>query len=830
MIARLLACSAATESPHYCHRSLTQATQGTNEGMSTAPESSTTSTAGAVTRLLSKSGALRTGLAAASCGLIPLLLDGPGATNDRWSLLANLLPWIMAFLVLLALSRKPMFAGLLTWLLALTVFAIHRVKLRELGLPLVPSDLMVFTQVLSSPELYWRYVSAPAMLPLLIAGLSAWCWRESPVLPLASKRHGVLTLVAVCLLASSLLRWQPWPSLYDQSMLQISFWNPAQGAERSGVVAHFMLLHQNTRNSLPVADPAELSRFEETLAAATPDEFPPAVAPSNKVDLIVVQSESFFDPGDLADINAADHIPELLALAQHHPHGRLSVPTFGGLTSRTEFEFLTGFPLAATPEVQYPYQGLVHRPMYSLAWALRHLGYQTRAVHPYDPSFYGRRRVYPLLGFDAFHSAGEFERGDYHGYYISDEAMNRRIIEIMASPQPTFLFAVSIENHGPWDEDRVLPADEMAAVKLPAGRSDAATRPLRQFLAHLRRSDRALGELARWVRDRERPTVLLFYGDHLPNLVETYAEWPFRNGLAANLQTVPWLLLDNRTKQPAPERIDLNSAQLAGLLLERAGLPDMPLFGDIEALRQGLPAASTEQHARWHLHLAANRLKQAPDQHQWRLRDGAVAELRKWGPQGREQHSSPDEPLAIYVDLNTPIASEAMLMVNDNRMQIVERETLHLVGVLDPASSRAILATPGVHPVYLVDPTVRRRQRLGELTIRPRGRRVGGLFGLGAGPFCEVSNWGPKRTLLDPVDNPQPDGSMGLWAVSDCFPAGTQFRVDGELLPTAIEDTIATAALAPERLAQSPGPEVSLLTPTGETLLLGSIQVEPESP
>jgi phosphoglycerol transferase MdoB-like AlkP superfamily enzyme len=780
---------------------------------------------GFITRQLGQRALARMMLALASVIFIPFILDRNWASRDFWTLLANVLPWVVTFLLLLGASRRPVCAALLTWLFALTVYTVHELKLRELGLPLVPSDLMMVGQLFSSPELYWRYLGAPAIWPLLLAAMVVWAWRERPVF--GSKRQATLVLLASVMFTSALLRWQPWPWIYDQAKLDISFWNPAEGAQRSGVVAHFMLLQQNTRSELPRADAAELTSFTAAISSAG-DEVGTAAPPGTGVDLIVLQSESFFDPGDLEDIDAAALIPNLLALMQQHPHGRMTVPTFGGLTSRTEFEFLTGFPLAHAPAVQYPFGGLVHRPFYSLAWALRDLGYQTRALHPYDPNFYGRKRVYPLLGFDAFHSVGEFEIGDYHGYYVSDDAMNRRIIEIMGSGQPTFLFAVSIENHGPWDELRSLPEDELSAITLPTSYSERARLPMQQFLAHLRRSDRALGDLARWVQERERPTVLLFYGDHLPNLVDSYAEWSFRNGRPPNEQTVPWLLLDNRIAKPSPERIDLSSAQLAGLFLDRAGLANLPLFDEIERLRQGLPNVTAEQQERWHLHLAANRLAMAPDHRDWHLRDGALAELLKWGPQGREQDRQPEEPMAIFVDLQTPISSEVVLVVNDSRMQIVEREPLHLVGILDMPSTQALLATPGTHPVYLVEPSLRRRQHLGDLTIRPRGTRVGGVFGIGAGPFCAVSNWGPRRTARNRIENRQADGSMGLWAESECFPPGTRFRVDAEPLLTAVNDTIATATLAAERLAMAHGPVVSLMAPSGETLVLGAILVDTE--
>ncbi|MCB1634596.1 MAG: LTA synthase family protein [Xanthomonadales bacterium] len=767
-------------------------------------------------------------LAGVACGLIPLLLDGGGRDSVRlW--LANALPWLLLWLCALGLTRRPLFAASLTWLLAAVVYQVNQIKLRELGLPLVPSDVLVFDQMLSSPALYWRYLRLPSLpqllLLLLLIESCRRSWRLRPLCRPLRFAQALLFVLAGGVLLSVQQRWAPWPQIYDQEDLRISFWHAAAGAEQAGMAAHFMLLQQNTRSTLPPALPGIEDAYVERFGPR-----PPMPMPSERVDLIVVQSESFFDPGDLVDLDSERYIPNLRALSERFPHGRLRVPTFGGLTTRTEFEFLTGYPLMVVPEIQYPFQGLVHRPMYAVPWALRELGYQTRALHPYDPNFYGRKRVYPLLGFQAFHSIGDFRLDEYHGYYVSDHALNRRIIELLDSPVPTFLFAVSIENHGPWDELRPVPAAELAQINLPARGSEAARAPLAQFLVHLRRTDQALGELADWVMQRERPTVLLFYGDHLPNLVSTFAEWPTRDGQSVARQTVPWVLVDNRMREPAPQRIDLSSSELAAVLLQHAGLEALPLFADITRLRNAEPALSQDERIHWHSQLAAAQLESEPDLSAWQLRDVTFAEVEKWGPQSQEQHPDATEGVAVYVDLDQPVSEETVLMINQNRLEIAERTERHLVGILDLASSRTLLAEPGQHQVYLLDRMQRQRQWVGELTVRPRGRRVGGLLGLGAGPFCAISAWGPEQSALEPVANRQPDGQMGLWARSECFPAGARLRFDDRLLETALDGELATALIPPEWLSASTQRRVALVSSEGEVMPLGQIEVLASKP
>ena len=82
-----------------------------------------------------------------------------------------------------------------------------------------------------------------------------------------------------------------------------------------------------------------------------------------------------------------------------------------------------------------------------------------------------------------------------------------------------------------------------------------------------------------WLRvemARTRRTLLLFYGDHLPDLAPAYAQLGFGDGRAATAQPVPWLLVD--TADPRPLRLDTRSWLLPAVLLDAAGIRDDAYF------------------------------------------------------------------------------------------------------------------------------------------------------------------------------------------------------------------------------------------------------------
>jgi len=105
---------------------------------------------------------------------------------------------------------------------------------------------------------------------------------------------------------------------------------------------------------------------------------------------------------------------------------------------------------------------------------------------------------------------------------------------------------------------------------------------LGNYLYLLDDADRELARLADTLAKRKRRTLLLFYGDHLPDLGPTYAQLGFDDGREAKQQPVPWLLLDTRDHHP--HRLDTRAWMLPGVLLQAAGIHDDAWFNALATL------------------------------------------------------------------------------------------------------------------------------------------------------------------------------------------------------------------------------------------------------
>lgn len=753
-------------------------------------------------------------------GLVPALWGETAALASPLRLAANLLPWLGPWLLLLGWTRRPLAATAWVVLLQSVFFGLNGLKLRHLGLPLVPADTVAAEQFLFSPTLYlryldlsWRFAGAAGVVAIALLHRV-----EPPAAALRGRLRWTTWGAGAAMVASLALAFLPWRWLYERERLDVQIWMPDEAAKTAGTTAHFLHLYLHTSSSLPPADAGAVANATAWLAR-NQAEFGVTATSGTPPDLIVVQSESFMDPGSLAGIETAQFAPQLARLRLHHAHGDLRVPAFGGLTTRTEFEFLTAFPVLEDARIQYPYQGLVHRPLPALPWTLARLGYRTAAIHPHDLRFYRRDRVFPLLGFEDLHGIDDFDPGDVYGYHVSDAALNRRIIELLDGDAPQFLFAVSMENHGPWDEGRAIPQQALpelpATVPMPAARA----RELRRFLHHTQRADAALGELARWVMQRERPTLLLFYGDHLPGLESALDQWGFDDGLPALVQATPWLLVDNR--RPAAQRIDLHAHELPVWLLARAGIADAALFAPLEALRRARARSALPESARdWHRHLVAAALHQPPPAISVAFADAELAKVTAWSPQSAEAERDATTALLLWFEFEQPIGRGLHIEIGRERLRILRHDGRLVAAEL--AGRSHLRAEPATVPVRLVDPASRRQQVIGTFVVRPRAERLGGWHGIGTGPFCAVETFGPATLAATATAGSE---RAGLWLRAGCIPVGAQLVLDGTALDTTVVDDLATAWVPPALLATPRAVALQLRAGDAE-LAVGHIEIQ----
>ncbi|HWX66780.1 MAG TPA: LTA synthase family protein [Rhodanobacter sp.] len=561
---------------------------------STNPPSRWRALAPRIVLLLMLAFVLLTGLLDGGIGVAPMrMLDQP-----RFPL-ANAWPGLLLAGVLLALSRRALLSFGLAFLLQGLVYGVNVLKAANLGTPLLPDDFRMLGQLRKGgmhllsgylPHSAWPYLALLAALALVVVA-----WRlEPPLFPRRTRGRRLLGGGVLAAALISLLAGLPaWGRIYNGQVLWLEPWSAASTTIHAGLISSLVMFHLQYGHGQHKPDRATATQLIAQFTPALLQSLQTPTASDSLPDIVVVQSESFFDPTIVRGYEHSDFAPNLRQLAAHGTSGKLHVPTFGGGTIRTEFEVLTGLSLRYLDNLQFPYLQMSHKALPSLMRTLSAHGYTTAALHGNDPAFWNRIAAFHALGFDRFVSQSSFPaNAAMDGKYMADSAMTDEILDqLKDSGPPQFIFAISIEAHGPYD---VEPShvSERDAIPVPDGIDGRDKQELQTYLYHLQHADAELGRLVKLLAQRQRPSLVLFYGDHLPALSNSYQTAGFVDGGDMLSQAGIWLLVDPHS-QGQPIREDTAAWLLPGKLLAQAGIHDDPYFA-LTALVGPQLAALTE--------------------------------------------------------------------------------------------------------------------------------------------------------------------------------------------------------------------------------------------
>lgn len=241
-----------------------------------------------------------------------------------------------------------------------------------------------------------------------------------------------------------------------------------------------------------------------------------------KPTVIFLMSESFFDIDRLDNVDfSEDPIKNFHELKKQFSCGDFISSTYCGGTGNVEFEFLTGMcRYFLNPDDSFDNMSdetYIRIP--SISDIFKNNGYSVKFLHSYDNSLFNRVNIYRNFKFDEVVFAEDFKTNvKYSGGYISDETLANEIISIYESTtdEPLMLYAISMENHQPYTEDKY---DETSGIKISSDMiSEADKKIFETFIHGLSNADKALGQLVEYFSNVNEPVMIVFWGDHLPNL------------------------------------------------------------------------------------------------------------------------------------------------------------------------------------------------------------------------------------------------------------------------------------------------------------------------
>lgn len=382
------------------------------------------------------------------------------------------------FGAVMALCGNPLAAACVALAFVGLFVMVSNAKRAMLGEPLVFSDLALFGAVFRHPQFYMSALTAVQKAVLLAAvpvlpGLLWWVFLPDIRLHLA----GVLIVMT----ASALLGWT-----LQSRRLRVTTPDAEADLLRHGLLA-MLLLHwrqwRGTADPLPVPGLTYPAR-------------PGEVA-------VIIQCESFADPCALFG-DASLELPGLAAMrGLAWQHGDLQVHGFGAYTMRTEYGLLFG---RSEEELGFrrfdPFLTALGESSYALPARLAGAGWRSIFAHPHDMRFYNRENIMRAAGFAELVGEERFAPPSLdEGRYVTDAAMADEILRLVnAAQDPALFYAVTIENHGPWQAGKGSPDLQESYLRL------------------VRNSDAMLTTLHEGLASSGRPATLVFFGDHRPSI------------------------------------------------------------------------------------------------------------------------------------------------------------------------------------------------------------------------------------------------------------------------------------------------------------------------
>ena len=319
---------------------------------------------------------------------------------------------------------------------------------------------------------------------------------------------------------------------------------------------------------------SEIKRIEKS------EENLPETKEGSHPNILFLQLESFFDPTLVNYLELSeDPIPNFRKLMKEYSSGYYKVPSVGAGTANTEFESITGMSLHYFGPGEYPYKSILKETTCESApYVLKNLGYTAHAVHNNEANFYGRRSIFPNLGFDTFTSA-EYMKDENQKNplgWTKDSVLTDEIVKCLDSTEgPDYVYTISVQGHGDYPSEPVLENPEITVSGAP---TDELNNKWEYYVNQIHEMDDFVKELTDKLADYPEDVVLVMYGDHLPTMGLTVED--VENKYLFQTEYVMW---DNFGLKKKNE--NLAAYQMAAEVMDRVGIHEGTVFRYHQARR-----------------------------------------------------------------------------------------------------------------------------------------------------------------------------------------------------------------------------------------------------
>lgn len=442
-------------------------------------------------------------------------------TRSPLVLLLNFIPIFLTGILFQGIFGRRRFALILNSLFYLIFFTVHRTKVIYRNAPFRVSDLALSFEALKMSQNSYKpdFTSIVIFLVTLVILIIISRFFKSEKLRVRDRLMGILSIIISSLLLFNFVYSKD--KIYNSLPLNGNVFNLIDHFNSKGFNYTFLF---NLKKSF-VRPPEGYDKKEmEKRDRVDHGEDISVIKYNPRPNIIWIMGEAFTDLSQDEHFSFApgnDPNENFKKLQKNSVmHGRIVTPSFGGGTGDTEFDALTGaLTIDCAPDESFAFNA-IKRDVSSLPSLFNTIGYKTMAFHPGFAWFYGRQDVYPKLGFKDNFFLENIDQPEMKGGYVSERQFseifrNRFLQALENSDEPIFSYGLDIQNHGPYFYDKY---GKNLPYQCTVSLSEEAANNFGSYFLGIKDMDIMLGEVYDMIMSLDEPTIMVFYGDHLPGL------------------------------------------------------------------------------------------------------------------------------------------------------------------------------------------------------------------------------------------------------------------------------------------------------------------------
>jgi len=438
-------------------------------------------------------------------------------------MIINLVIAFIVFLVIILFTNRILLSSFITLLLAVSFDYIKQIKWQFLLQDLSAADFFMLKLLINHGllRLIYEYATKEIYVIIILLLLNfVLLWNKSDTLldktKLGSKNFYALRLISIGL--AFLIVTKLFDSAIDRNSSLNYFTNSIR----------LQVAHSPKKIYGPFAD--VLFSLKDIFIAPTHIESdetsvleqirnigvkPGFIASNNMPDIVVILNESTINPYNLDYDFVQNFDFKFFKDGKYTKYsGMLDVNTFGGSSWISEYEINTGIPHKLFQGPSYmPFISLVPHTKNSLFSYLKSIGYETSVVYPIDKNFSTALDAYTKLGADNVYDIFDFGFKPDSWAQVPDSVIGDIIVKILDKPssKPRYIFAATMLNHGPHSKFKI---DKLGCSDFM---HDALCSKLNDYLTRLSKTNNDQLELIDKLMSREKKTILVNFGDHMPS-------------------------------------------------------------------------------------------------------------------------------------------------------------------------------------------------------------------------------------------------------------------------------------------------------------------------